>query len=41
MREQLEISEDLPEALAHDDTVHDVREDLERATGIVGLSVPA
>jgi hypothetical protein len=34
--EQLEISNDVPEVLGHDDTVEDVREELEFGIEIVG-----
>jgi hypothetical protein len=36
MLEQLEISNDVPEVLGHDDTVEDVREELELGIQIVG-----
>jgi hypothetical protein len=36
MLEQLEISNDVPEVLGHDDTVDDVREELELGIEIVG-----
>jgi hypothetical protein len=36
MLEQLEISNDVPEVLGHDDTVEDVREELELGIEIVG-----
>jgi hypothetical protein len=36
MLEQLEISNDVPEVLGHDDTVEDVREELEFGIEIVG-----
>jgi len=36
MLEQLELSNDVPEVLGHDDTVDDVREELEVGIGIVG-----
>lgn len=36
MLEQLELSNDVPEVLGHDDTVEDVREDLEFGIEAVG-----
>lgn len=36
MLEQLELSNDVPEVLGHDDTVQDVREDLEFGIETVG-----
>jgi hypothetical protein len=36
MLEQLEISNDVPEVLGHDDTVQDMREELEFGIEIVG-----
>jgi hypothetical protein len=36
MLEQLEISNDVPEVLGHDDTVEDVREELALGIEIVG-----
>jgi len=36
MLEQLELSNDVPEVLGHDDTVEDMREELELGIGIVG-----
>jgi hypothetical protein len=40
MLEQLEISNDVPEVLGHDDTVDGVREELESGIEIVGPDTP-
>ena len=37
MLDQLEISNDVPEMLGHDDTVEDVREELDLGIQILGL----
>lgn len=34
--EQLEISNDIPEVLGHDDTVEDIRDELEQGIELVG-----
>jgi len=40
MLEQLEISNDVPEVLGHDDTVEGVREELELGIDIAGPDAP-
>ena len=38
--DQLEISNDIPEVLGHDDTVDDVRAELESGIELVGADAP-
>ncbi len=40
MLEQLELSNDVPEVLGHDDTVDDMRRELELGIELVGPDVP-
>jgi len=38
--DQLEISNDVPEVLGHDDTVEDMRQELELGVDLVGADAP-
>jgi hypothetical protein len=38
--DQLEVSNDLPELLGHDDTIEDVRQELEFGIDLVGTDAP-